>query len=121
MNELNRVKKLYEAYYLLFNRYISLKRSYKQQKEQKVASSKKNDVGKVDKVDEVDEVDEVDKVDKVDKVDEDDKDPKDGRNGDTISIKEKINQIKSKTNDSSIKTICDTLLKDVTKLEKNWY
>ena len=30
----------------------------------------------------------------------------------------KINQIKSKTNDSSIKTICDTLLKDVTKLEK---
>ena len=32
MNELNRVKKLYEAYYLLFNRYISLKRSYKQQK-----------------------------------------------------------------------------------------
>ena len=46
------------------------------------------------------------------------KDPKDGRNGDTISIKEKINQIKSKTNDSSIKTICDTLLKDVTKLEK---
>ena len=77
-----------------------MKRSYKQQKEQKVALSKKNDVGKVDKVD------------------EDDKDPKDGRNGDTISIKEKINQIKSKTNDSSIKTICDTLLKDVTKLEK---
>ena len=121
MNELNRVKKLYEAYYLLFNRYISLKRSYKQQKEQKVALSKKNDVGKVDKVDEVDEVDKVDKVDEVDEIDEDDKDPKDGRNGDTISIKEKINQIKSKTNDSSIKTICDTLLKDVTKLEKNWY
>lgn len=26
MNELNRVKKLYEAYYLLFNRYISIEK-----------------------------------------------------------------------------------------------
>ncbi|CAX44335.1 conserved hypothetical protein [Candida dubliniensis CD36] len=123
INELNRVKKLYEAYYLLFNRYITLKKDYKKKYHQQHHQQDKDKEKEKDKEKVI-----LSKKKKNNDDDDDDDDDKEiGSNnknghkyddGNIILIKEKINQIKFKSNDLSIKNICDELLNDVTKFGK---